>query len=884
MAAREAVNSTPARSAGGPADADAGRHEWILNAAPMSVAFIDADLRYRFVNDRFTAWIGRPRDQILGRTIGEVMGLPLWRVIEPYVRRALAGETVTWDRWVEHPGGERRFFQATYVPSRAAGGAAGGPAGVDGFVAAITDVTDRRRGEEALLQRTRTLGVLYDALAGLHASHDPQDLLDTLFRRLSEHLTLELYFYYQVAEGGDRLRLAAYRGVPADVARAINELAFGETVCGGVAQTGRPDVLHDVQASDDPKAALLRRAGVSAYACHPLVADGAVLGTLSFGTRTQRRFSPDDLALMRAVCDQVAVAVDRQRTLAALTASEGRLRFLDQLGAATRELTDPEDVMATVTRLLGQRLSASRCAYADVAPDGEHFTIHRDYTDGCASTAGRYRLSLFGARAAADQRAGRTLVIRDVAAELPDDDGGRTFRSIGIGAIICCPLIKHGRLAAMMAVHQTGPRAWSADDVALVRAVVERSWAYIERSRADGELRQAKEAAEQGNRAKDQFLAVLSHELRTPLTPVVLMLSTLEAEPGLSPAGREDLEMIRRNIALETQLIDDLLDVTRITHGKLRLSMGSADVHDLLRHTAAICAPDLREKRLSLSLGLTAARHRVHGDGARLQQVFWNLLKNAIKFTPEGGQIRVATANDDGGGASAAGGPGRVRVAVTDSGVGIAPEALPRLFAAFEQGEQAVTRQFGGLGLGLAISKAIVALHGGGIDAASGGRGAGATFTVTLPTDDVPAAAPAAAAGPPPPAAGPAAAARILLVDDHADTLSVMRRLLRRHGHAVVTATSVTAAVTAVRAAAAGDEFHLILSDIGLPDGTGHDLLRRVRAFTAAPAIALSGFGTDADIRRSEEAGFCRHLVKPVAPDLLEAVIGECLRRAPAGP
>src|SRR6185369_1412039 len=212
------------------------------------------------------------------------------------------------------------------------------------------------------------------------------------------------------------------------------------------------------------------------------------------------------------------------------------------------------------------------------------------------------------------------------------------------------------------------------------------------------------------NSAKDRFLAVLSHELRTPLSPVVMSIAAMETDPGLPPSYREEVGMIRRNVELEARLIDDLLDLSRVTNGKLRLRMEPASVHGLLRHVVQICASDLDAKRLRLTSDLTAAEDRVTADPARLQQVFWNLLKNAIKFTPEGGRIAVRsrTAED-----------GRIAVEVEDSGIGIAADVLPRMFDAFEQGDTPAAWHAGGLGLGLAISKALIEMHGGTIRAES---------------------------------------------------------------------------------------------------------------------------------------------------------------------
>jgi signal transduction histidine kinase len=227
--------------------------------------------------------------------------------------------------------------------------------------------------------------------------------------------------------------------------------------------------------------------------------------------------------------------------------------------------------------------------------------------------------------------------------------------------------------------------------------------------------------------ARDRFLAVLSHELRTPLSPVVMAVAAMQQNPDLTPTLREDVEMIRRNLDLQTRLIDDMLDVSRVMSGKLRLQMQPTRIHHLLKHTLEICASDLNSKQLHLQFDLVAAADQVCGDPARLQQVFWNLMKNAIKFSPEGADIHIRTSNPR---------PGSIRVQLQDSGIGIDPHRLLRIFDAFEQGDASAAGHSTGLGLGLSISKSIIDRHGGTIQAASDGPGKGSTFTVELDNSD----------------------------------------------------------------------------------------------------------------------------------------------------
>lgn len=374
----------------------------------------------------------------------------------------------------------------------------------------------------------------------------------------------------------------------------------------------------------------------------------------------------------------------------------------------------------------------------------------------------------------------------------------------------------------------------------------------------------ARAEADAANHAKDQFLAVLSHELRTPLSPVVMSIAAMEDDPCLPAALRDDVAMIRRNVELEAKLIDDLLDMSRVISGKLRLQMQPTSVHDTLRHVFQVCAGDLRGKELDLAADLDATEDRVMADPARLQQVFWNLLKNAVKFTPKGGTITVRTRSFD---SRRPGRPARLAVEIRDTGIGIAPGMLPKVFDAFEQGDVKVTVQSGGLGLGLAISKALVDLHGGTIRASSSGRNRGACFTVELATTE-PAAEEQWAAAPPAVEVEDKRLA-LLIVEDHPDMAEILARLLQSAGYDVETAGSVAEALETAAAA----PFDLLISDIGLPDASGLDLMRQIRDRYGIPGIALSGYGMEEDLRKSREAGFLDHVVKPINLDQLKAVI-----------
>jgi PAS domain S-box-containing protein len=379
-----------------------------------------------------------------------------------------------------------------------------------------------------------------------------------------------------------------------------------------------------------------------------------------------------------------------------------------------------------------------------------------------------------------------------------------------------------------------------------------------ERKQADEALRSAMDEIARGARAKDDFLAALSHELRTPLMPVLMTATALESDPSLPDEVREQLGMMRRNIELEARLIDDLLDLTRISHGKLQIAPLVADLHQLLEHAGEIVRSDSFGKKVRITYAFGAARHHALVDPTRLQQVFWNLLKNAVKFTPAGGSVTVRTRNDA---------EGSVFVSVEDNGIGIGANALPHVFNAFEQGEIAGQLRYGGLGLGLAISRAIVSLHGGAIRAESSGAGCGATFTMTLTSVDAP-ASPAVAS---PQQSAPARTLRLLIVEDHDATRTVLERLLTRGGHRVTTASTMREALDAF----ADETFDAVVSDLGLPDGSGLDLMREIQRRRPVPGIALSGYGMEDDVRQTKEAGFFAHLVKPVNLDQLRQLLDQ---------
>jgi PAS domain S-box-containing protein len=373
------------------------------------------------------------------------------------------------------------------------------------------------------------------------------------------------------------------------------------------------------------------------------------------------------------------------------------------------------------------------------------------------------------------------------------------------------------------------------------------------------EFEAEKIAAQKASKAKDDFLAALSHELRTPLTPALAAATYLQDNAEkLPPEFTEDIEIIKRNVQLQARLIDDLLDLTRIARGKLHLEMEDCDAHTIIENAIETAHSAIAAKQLKVTTELEAKEYHILADCIRLQQVFWNLINNAVKFTPQGGEITIRTFSDK---------RGRFHFEISDTGIGIEPQRLVSLFQPFEQADPSVSRQFGGLGLGLAISKRLVDLHHGTIGAESRGRSCGATFKVTL--DTLPQGS--AAIGLNNRVGKTSKPLRILLVEDHQDTRRTLSRLLTHFGHNVVTADNVERAMDTM----GSDKIDVVLCDIGLPDGSGYEVASQARMQGRMKTIALTGFGTEQDVRRSKEAGFDFHLVKPVNFYELQTVLDQ---------
>lgn len=390
------------------------------------------------------------------------------------------------------------------------------------------------------------------------------------------------------------------------------------------------------------------------------------------------------------------------------------------------------------------------------------------------------------------------------------------------------------------------------------------------RKQTEHEVALARDLAVAASRAKDEFLAALSHELRTPLNPVLLLASEAAENMTLPADVRRDFATIRKNVELEARLIDDLLDLTRITRGKLALDQKNIDGHAVLQDALSVIRPDVDEKRIVLSVDLAATKTLLFADAVRLQQVFWNILKNAVKFTPAGGRINVRTKNSPA--------DSKFVLTVQDTGIGMTAAELERVFNAFAQGDHAGgggSHRFGGVGLGLTISRMLVERQSGTLDAKSSGPGQGSTFVIELPLASTAAVKgrgqPTVETRPPPFTDTPlrVPSRRVLVVEDHAPTREAVASLLRRRNYEVLTAASVGEARTRMQEGGV----RLLVSDIGLPDGDGCELMAELRDNIGLKGIALTGYGMEADVARSAKAGFLAHLTKPIRVQALDAAL-----------
>jgi len=607
-------------------------------------------------------------------------------------------------------------------------------------VLVFQDISNLKQAEKALSLSYQRLKLLFDTANDLLSSQQPVVLIDSVFRKLKEQIGLDVYFNYLVEDDSQGMRLESYAGIPPEVAKEIEWLAFGEAVCGTVAQQRFPIPIENVQESTDPKTELIRSLGITAYYCYPLIAQGRLFGTLSFGSRTRLSFTENQKGMMQAVCDQIAIAMER----ASLIAS----------------------------------------------------------------------------------------------------------------------------------------------------------------------LQQQTEQLQQANRMKDEFLGILSHELRSPLNAILGWAQLLQRSKLSEGQIAKGMETIERNAKAQTQLIEDLLDISRMNRGKLRLNVRTCNLVSVIESSLDTVSLAAQSKEINLKFSVVSSLETpskqvnnqhlngkfqaedsgflVSGDFDRLQQIIWNLLSNAIKFTSPGGrvEVRLSVVNDTKCPGQTPGLQQKTdkyaQIQVIDTGIGISADFLPYVFERFRQADSSSTRTYGGLGLGLAIVRHLVELHGGSIHADSPGEQQGATFTIKLPLLKSQPLNPST----PPPLYPRAAVSpsllgvRVLVVDDQLDTREFVTIVLEQCQAEVRAVASVQEALQIIQ------EWKpdVLVSDIGMPQEDGYSLIRKLRSQSPElgrniPAAALTAYARAEDRMRAIQEGYQLHLPKPVEPAELATVVASLVGR-----
>lgn len=550
--------------------------------------------------------------------------------------------------------------------------------------------------------------------------------------------------------------------------------------------------------------------------------------------------------------------------------SEHRHAFHEKLGETLDGLDDAVHIMKATSAMTGQTLGVARVGYGEIDAASLAVSIDRDWTDGrIASLAGMtHPLADFGPDMMAMLCQGRTVRIDDVDADPRSAACAAAYAGIGARAVVIVPIIEEGRLVAVFYLHEPCPRHWTEQETAMAEDVARHTREVVRRSRLEETLRDAaverdallqseraaRVQAERLSHAKDEFLAMLAHELRNPLAPISSSASLLSMQFANEPRICQTSSIISRQVKHMSRLIDDLLDVSRVTRGLVKLKLATVDFRDVVTGALDQTRPLVLEKSHQVQVELPDTPVHVRGDQTRLVQSVANIVNNAAKYTQKGGQLALSLQAQD----------GRMVLRVRDNGSGMPPELVPNVFDLFTQGARTLARSQGGLGLGLTLVKRLVDLHEGDVAAHSDGVGFGSTFTLTLPC--VTGACDGVDGQPGAPDVVRATLQRklkVLIVDDNSDAADSLATLLQVQGHATSVEYDAQSALRRARV----ERPDVMLIDIGLPDVDGYQLAQELRSLpeTAATVpVAVTGYGQARDRERALQAGFAHHLVKPV--------------------
>ncbi len=801
-------------------------------------------------------------ERLFGYPPGEAVGRPITLVIPPdrlgeerdILARLVRGERIDHFETVRVTKDGRPIdVSITVSPLRDAAGRVVGASKV------ARDVTERNRAAAARQ-------FLAEAGEALAASLDYEATLAAVARLVVPRLAD--WCGVHVAEPDGRLRqLAVAHADQAKTAWAENlarrypPAPDAPRGVPAVVRSGEPEFVPEVTddmlaagARDLAHLAVLRGLGLRSAMTVPLAARGRTLGAITFAAaESGRHYTPADLDLAIDLGRRAGLAVDNARLF---RESQEALRLLGLLVEASGRLTgslDPAAVRAAVLDLSHRLVAADAHAIWRLDPKTGEWAIAE--SAGLSAAYLRDQGRTPGVVPVPD----RPIVAEDVVGAAGLESRRAAYRAEGIASLLAAPLRVHGAVSGTLVFYYRTRRRFDEVTVRVASALADLSGAALGTAELYEREAASRRRAEEADRRKDEFLAMLAHELRNPLAPLRNALQILAlggGDPGVTGRVRAIMD---RQVTHLTRLVDDLLDVSRVTSGKVKLRPERLDLARLARQAAVDHRPAFDAKRVTLGPPLPGVPVWVSGDPTRLAQVVDNLLANALKFTPEGGEVLLAVA---------AGPGGRAVLSVRDTGAGIEPDVVGRLFVPFHQADRTLDRSAGGLGLGLAIVKGLAELHGGSVLAESAGAGRGATFTVTLPA----AAEPAALAGPPPAAAPGARRLRVLVVEDNRDSADSLRMLIDLLGHEVDVAYT---GPDGVRAAGERPP-QVVICDIGLPGLDGYGVaaaLRRNPATAASKLIALTGYGQEEDRRRAREAGFDEHLTKPADPTTLTSLL-----------
>ena len=741
------------------------------------------------------------------------------------------------------------------------------------------DITDRKAAEARHREAERASRFLAEASRVLTSSLDSASTLSTL-ARLAVPEIADWCVVHVVEADGDIQCVAIAHGDPAMEALGRELMArypprptskYGVPV---VLRTGRallrPDVSEEIIAAfarTPEEGAALRRLELRSVMIVPLVARGRTLGTISFATAaSERRYDADDLKVAEDLAARAALALDNARLYADAEDRRREAEIIADLAHQSNASLDADRVLPAVA---DAARALTRCDVARIA------------LWDAASTAMVYRYSV-GARsdhAGLRMVKGIGLAGELIASALPKrsddvftdprirDDVRAYARTEGTFSVMLVPIMVQGRVEGLIYCGRRRRQPFTAREEAVALRIGEHAAIALRNAELFRREQQARSEAEGANRGKDDFLAVLSHELRTPLQAMLGWLRLLRAGRLDAAASAKALETIERNTQTQTKLIADLLDVSGILAGKLRVEPRPMDLVAVVEAAAQSARAAAQAKGVALEVALETEPMFIDGDPERIDQVVANLVSNALKFTPAGGTIDVRLARD----------AGQARLTIADSGIGIAPTVLPHVFDRFRQADSSTTRTHGGLGLGLALVRYLVEAHGGSVRAESAGVGRGATFVIMLPLSARVAGARRATEET---AEAQLAGARVLVVEDDADTRDFIGYALRAVGVKPALVASATEALDLL----AAEKFDLVISDLSMPGADGYTLIRRLRELDAMagrrrPAVALTAHAGPDDRRRALEAGFDAYLVKPIdAPDLV-GWVARLLRR-----